>query len=513
MNIFLRKKRFRNNILTILVFIIVLSFTGCNNGSDCDTEEVKVSGVDNSFTEATEVAYTSSNLAVPSVNGKLHVEGTNLVDENNQPVQLRGLSTHGIAWFPQYVNSELFGELKDNFHINVIRLAMYTSEYGGYSSGGDKEELRQLVRDGVNYATENDMYLIIDWHILSDSNPNINKADAIEFFDEMSKEFADYDNVIYEICNEPNGSTTWAEIKSYAEEVIGVIRANDDDAVIIVGTPTWSQGVDKAVEDPISDYDNIMYALHFYAGTHKDDLRNTAQSAIDSGLPIFVSEFGICDASGNGAIDTVEAEKWIKFLNDNNVSYVAWNISNKDETSAIFKPSVTKTSGFNIDDLSESGKWLFEMFNEVYKLDETSTGFTKIEDEKDTSGYNPEGSGVGVNQEEVTNDKNFMDNEIGSGDFSVIYNLANSWESNGEKFYQYDITIKNISDKTYDSWEVDIPFDANITLHDNWNGEYSVNGDVVHIKSKDYNGSIEPKESVDGIGFIVSGGEITKYKE
>ena len=290
--------------------------------------------------------------------GKLSLDGTDIVDENGEKYQLKGLSTHGLAWFPQYVNKEAFQTFRDDWGANLIRLAMYTDENGGYCSGGNREQLKQTVCDGVEAATELGMYVIIDWHVLHDLSPKVYEADAKIFFDEMSKKYKDYDNVIYEICNEPNGGTTWSDVKEYAEDIIPIIRANDNDAIIIVGTPTWSQDVDIAAQDPITGYENIMYAVHFYAATHTDNIRNKVTTALNSGLPIFVSEFSICDASGNGAIDYGQAEKWFDLINSNNLSYAAWNISNKNETSSIIKASCTKTSGWTVDDLSDTGVWI-----------------------------------------------------------------------------------------------------------------------------------------------------------
>lgn len=205
--------------------------------------------------------------------GALHVDGTTLKDSDGNIVQLRGVSTHGLAWFPEYVNDKCFKELHDKWGANVVRLAMYTEEYNGYCNSDEtnKKKLKSLVKDGVKFATKYDMYAIIDWHILSDGNPNTNKKEAKAFFKEMAKKFAKQTNVLYEICNEPNSGTTWKEIKSYANEIIPIIRKYDKDAIIIVGTPTWSQEVDKAAADPIKK-DNIMYSLHFYADTHKEQL-------------------------------------------------------------------------------------------------------------------------------------------------------------------------------------------------------------------------------------------------
>ena len=292
--------------------------------------------------------------------GQLSVKGTDIVDESGSKYQLKGVSTHGITWFPDYVNKDAFQSIRDDWDANLVRLAMYTDtgDSNGYCSGGDKDSIRGLVDAGVTAATELGMYVIIDWHILNDNNPNSHIDDAKEFFDDVSAKYSSNHNVIYEICNEPNGGTSWADIKSYAEIIIPVIRKNDKNAIIIVGTPNWSQDVDIVSEDPITGYDNIMYAVHFYAATHKDDLRNKVKTAISNGLPVFVSEFSLCDASGNGGIDYDSSDVWFDLINDNNLSYASWSLCNKNETSALIKPDSTATSTITIDDLSDTGKYV-----------------------------------------------------------------------------------------------------------------------------------------------------------
>lgn len=438
-------KKIRTLIAVLLLVVCCLS--ACNNQQSTE-------------------APVEPDIESSSVCGKLSVEGTLLVDENGKAVQLRGLSTHGLSFYPQYVNEELFGELRRKWKANVIRLAMYTAESGGYCTDGDKENLKNLVRSGVEYATDQDMYVIVDWHILSDGNPNQYRAEAIDFFSQMSKEFSDYDNVIYEICNEPNGGTSWRDIKEYAKEVIPVIRANAPDAVILVGTPNWSQYVNEAAADPITGYDNIMYTLHFYAATHKDDLRDTMTSAIDAGLPVFVSEFGICDASGNGGIDEAQANAWVQAMDQYKVSYVAWNISNKNETSAIFKSTVEKTSGFTEEDLSDSGRWIYHILtgNDVVRTP-----------------------------------------AVQGGDMEVTPVLTNSWEADGQQFYQYTLTVKNTSDQPCENWEAELKFSGDISLSDGWNGQYSVDGDTLSVSSVEYNGRLSAGESVQDIGFIICG--------
>ena len=290
-------------------------------------------------------------------NGRLSVKGTRLVNSQGKVVVLKGVSTHGINWFPQYVNKAAFKTLRDNWGVNCIRLAMYTEEYNGYCSGGNQAELRKLINNGVKYATELGMYVIIDWHILSDGNPVKNKNQAMSFFKYMAKKYKNQNNIFYEICNEPNGGTSWNRIKSYASPVIKTIRKYDKKNIILVGTPTWSQDVDVAADSPIKGYSNIMYTFHFYAATHGDSYRQKVQAAIQKGLPVFVSEFGISESSGNGRIDKNEANKWMQFLKKNKISYVCWSLCNKNESCSLLKSSCSQTGNFKKSDLSQAGLW------------------------------------------------------------------------------------------------------------------------------------------------------------
>lgn len=285
----------------------------------------------------------------------LKVKGTQLTDINGNPVALRGISTLGFR-YPEYFTKESFETFRDEWGADTIRLAMYTDEPDGYCTDGDKEYQKQLMIKGVDIATELGMYVIVDWHILFDKSPMIYKDESVKFFDEMSERFKDYTNVIYEICNEPQESLFGEVIRPYAEEVISVIRKHDKTAVIIVGTNTWSQDVDDVIGQKCSD-ENVMYALHFYGTSHKQPLRDKIIKAINGGVPVFISECSICDASGDGIIDYDEAKLWIDFINEYNLSYVVWNLSNKDESSALIRPDVTALSHWKDEELSETGKW------------------------------------------------------------------------------------------------------------------------------------------------------------
>lgn len=290
--------------------------------------------------------------------GALHVSGTALVDAAGEPVQLRGVSTLGLAWYPEFVNEAAFRTLRDDWGANTVRLAMYTCEDGGYMTGGDKDALEALIDKGIKLCGKLGMYVIIDWHILSDGDPNIHADAAEDFFRRLSALYADQPHVLYELCNEPNGSkVSWKVIKAYADRIVPVIRANAPNAVIICGTPTWSQDVQTVARDPIDDA-NTMYALHFYAATHKAPLRAKAEKALAAGVPVFISEFSICTASGDGAIDYDSTAAWRALIEKYGLSYIAWSLSNRDESAALIRADCGKTSDWSEDDLTETGRWL-----------------------------------------------------------------------------------------------------------------------------------------------------------
>ena len=297
--------------------------------------------------------------------GTLAVEGTSLVDEHGNSVQLKGVSTHGINWdvgYP-YVNEKSFASLK-KWGVNAIRLAMYTQDYNGYCVT-DKENQKKLTKTidkGVKAATSQGMYVIIDWHILNDQTPMKYKKQAKSFFKKMAKKYKNNHNVMFEICNEPNGGTSWTTIRSYADDIIKTIRKYNKKAIIIVGTPNWSQDVDIAANDPITGYTNIMYALHFYAATHKESYREKYKTAIGNGLAVFCSEFGACEASGNGNYDFDSANAWLELLNANHTPYCCWSLSNKKEAASLLKSTCKKTGNFKKSNLSKQGKWLIKQY-------------------------------------------------------------------------------------------------------------------------------------------------------
>jgi len=279
---------------------------------------------------------------------RLSVQGTQLVDQNNSPVMLRGLSFGWHSLWPRFYNEKAVSWLKKDFNCNVVRAAMGV-ELGDLSYINNPQFSKEKVEAVVKGAIKSDIYVIIDWH-----SHNVNLKEASEFFAEMSKKYATYPNIIYEVFNEPDHETWW-EVKNYAEEIIKIIRENDPDNIILVGCPHWDQDIDLPAEDPIQGYNNIMYTMHFYAATHGKELRDRTDKAIQSGLPVFISESAGMEASGDGPLDLKAWQDYRDWMEARKLSWITWSVSDKDETCSILKKSANSEGKWKEEDLKESG--------------------------------------------------------------------------------------------------------------------------------------------------------------
>lgn len=270
--------------------------------------------------------------------GRLSVLGTNLVNDKGEKVVLQGVSLGWHNWWPRFYNASVVRRLKLDWNVTVVRAAMGVEPQGAYLT--NSERAIKKVTTVVDAAIKNKIHVIIDWH-----SHGLHTKEAKLFFSQIAERYKDTPYVLYEIFNEPV-DYSWEEIKAYSEEVIAAIRAVDKQNIILVGTPRWAQDVDLVADNPIVGYDNIMYTLHFYAATHKKELRVRADYALSKGLPIFVSECASMEATGDGEINFEEWREWRNWMRKNDISWVAWSISDKDETCSMISHKA-----------SSKGKW------------------------------------------------------------------------------------------------------------------------------------------------------------
>jgi len=281
--------------------------------------------------------------------GALKVTRTQLVDQNDAPISLRGLSFGWHSFWPRFYNKKAVAWLKSDFKCNIVRAAMGV-EVGDGNYLQDPKFATQKVKTVVDAAIKEDIYVIIDWH-----SHNINLKEAREFFAEMSKTYGKHPNVIYEIFNEPD-EESWKEVKAYSEEIIKVIRKNDPDNIILVGCPHWDQDIHLPAEDPIKGQINLMYTMHFYAGTHEKWLRDRTDEAIKKGLPVFISESAGMEATGDGPLNVKAWQEYIDWMEERKLSWITWSVSDKDETCSILEKTASSEGNWKESDLKESGK-------------------------------------------------------------------------------------------------------------------------------------------------------------
>ena len=288
-----------------------------------------------------------------------------LCAENGTPVQLKGIGSMGLQWYP-WTKGVTVNKLATDWNIKITRAAMYIEE-GGYKS--NQEAMKQKVKDIVDDAIANDIYVLIDWHILADGDPRQNYDLAAPFFAEMSSTYGGYPHVLFDICNEPNGGNgNWDNIKAYATGwdgktgILDIIRDNDPDNeenIIIVGTPNWSQWVDQPELYPINGYNNLMYAFHFFASSRyhdfydsfewdgfpslglpsgADGISRIAEEVLNRGnIALMVTEWGVCEETGNGNIDESECDLYVAWMESRNLSWVNWSLCTKGESASALK--------------------------------------------------------------------------------------------------------------------------------------------------------------------------------
>ncbi|HET9744098.1 MAG TPA: glycoside hydrolase family 5 protein, partial [Chitinophagaceae bacterium] len=280
--------------------------------------------------------------------GKLRVKGTQLVNEKGVSIALHGMSFGWSCFHPRFYTAGAVHELVKEWNSTVIRASLGVEPPRGYKQ--DSATQMRLIKTVVDAAIKEDVYIIVDWH-----SHNINLEESKTFFRNIATEYHQYPHIIYEIFNEPDHET-WPEVKKYSEEVIKVIRAVDKDNIILVGSPRWDQELQLPAADPIKGFDNLMYTMHFYAGTHKQWLRDRTNQAIQNGLPIFVSECAGMEATGDGPIDHAEWKKFKDWMDEKKISWLAWSVSDKVETCSVLKPTAGSNGNWKESDIKEWGQ-------------------------------------------------------------------------------------------------------------------------------------------------------------
>lgn len=271
----------------------------------------------------------------------LRFHDAKLRDCSGQPVTLRGCSLFWSCWAPDLYNASAVEWLAVDWKIGAVRAAL---------AGPEAMDQAIAVIEGAIVAN---VYVVVDWH-----SAEANTAAAAGLLGGIARRYGDLPNILYESWNEPPEGADWGHvIRPHHEAVIDAVRQYAPSAPFVVGTPDYCKRVEVAVSDPVARA-NVGYALHFYAGTHRNGLRDRARGAVDAGVPLFVSEWGLAEASGDGVIDFQEAENWLRFLNDSDIGHLNWAIGTKAEACSALFQNASPRGAWRASHLTKSGRFM-----------------------------------------------------------------------------------------------------------------------------------------------------------
>lgn len=399
----------------------------------------------------------------------------------------------------KFYNAQSVAWLKSDWKTTLVRAAMGVDDKGGYlTDTSNKTRVTTLV----DAAIANDMYVIIDWH---SHHAEQYQSQSIAFFKEMATKYGNTNNVIYEIYNEPLQVSWSGVIKPYAQAVIAAIRAIDPDNLIIVGTPTWSQDVDAAANDPITGYANIAYTLHFYAGTHGQWLRDKASNALNRGIPLFVTEWGTVNADGDGGVANSETNAWVSFMKANNLSNANWALNDKAEGASALVTGASGTGGWTNNQLTASGALVKSIILGWPALNNTATSSSRSSSSVATTSSAVATTSSRSSSSVATSRSSSSSSTSSSatGGKSCQQIISNEW-NNG---YTGAIRITNNKTTAITSWNVTWTYSDGTKLTNSWNA--TVTGSNPYTATNlSWNGAIQPGQYVD-IGFQATKGGST----
>lgn len=343
-------------VVAIAAVLLIIKPWGGNDDSSSSSAPDSSSVADSSTPDSSSATDVSSSepeepakpLTPVDYYGEMKVvDGKIVGSKTNELVRVTGMSFFWSNWSQKYYTKDYVDYMVDDYGCEVVRCS-----YGIMDDGVPYDtSCEPLIEDVIEQAIERGVYVIIDWHSHGAHN---NPDEAVRYFGELAQKYGQYDNVIFEVYNEPT-QVLWKTVKEYAEIVIAEIRKYSDN-LIIVGSPQWSQKVMNAATNPIED-ENVAYTLHFYAGTHGKWLRDEADNAMAQGIAIFITEWGSVNADGNGAIAKQSTEEWFQWMDEKGISSCNWAINDKEEGSSIF----VKDSN---NELTETGIYIKELIKQ-----------------------------------------------------------------------------------------------------------------------------------------------------
>jgi hypothetical protein len=264
-------------------------------------------------------------------------------DGNFSPVSLRGLNVGDLYHFKEYsAGLPDFTRISGNLNANCVRIAVHPNFWIN-----NREAVLQDLKENVRKALNANLFVVIDYHTIGFPNGYVapssgptayssNFNTVKDFWDTVSKEITD-GRVLFELWNEPiyqnndynpDTGSKWAELKPYFEEIIQIIRNNENANVVLVTGNYWAYELRGIKNNLITD-SNTAYTWHIYGGhSDNDPVKWTERlDELYAIRPVFVTEWGYSIVTGalHYATPGTFANKFVRdFLDEKGLHSTAW---------------------------------------------------------------------------------------------------------------------------------------------------------------------------------------------
>jgi endoglucanase len=186
--------------------------------------------------------YTANATRLPLIS----VKGNRFVDPQGNVVLFRGLSISDPDKLESqgHWNREHFVKAQE-MGAKVVRIPVHPIAWRGRTPAA----YIKLLDQAVEWCTELDMYVDLDWHsignlttgLFQDPMYDTSLQETYNFWRTMARHYAGHNTVVfYELFNEPTtfngqlGRVVWSDWKKIQEDLIGIIRAYNSHAIVLV---------------------------------------------------------------------------------------------------------------------------------------------------------------------------------------------------------------------------------------------------------------------------------------
>lgn len=275
--------------------------------------------------------------------GRIQVEKNQFVTANGEAIVFRGLDASDLYKLKKdgHWNKAYFQEIK-NWGANLVRLPVHPMHWRDLG----KDAYLKALDQGVQWAREIGLYVIIDWHsignlrseLFQDPMYETTRKETFEFWQTIASRYKDDTTVaFFELFNEPTthrgqlGTCTWAQWRELMEELIVIIRAHEAKAIPLVAGFNWAYDLTDVATNPINA-EGIAYVSHPYPMKREKPWQ--AQWTKDWGFvsekyPLFLTEIGFCGEGERGAhIPVISDESYgeaiTTYCDERKISYSIW---------------------------------------------------------------------------------------------------------------------------------------------------------------------------------------------